>query len=527
MKMKNIKLIGIGLVGAILMIGCTDLDEELNDSVNEAAGFSASDLLAGAYSSMRELQHEQDILASYVHSSDELIAPTRGADWDDAGAWRDHHLHSWTNTHPHIDKTWRDLNSRAFNAQLVLCNGDASATEIAEATFLRTLSDFFTLDLFGVVPRRACNEDLLQPPTQQLGRAEAIDVFISEMEAVLNDMPTANGPITATQNAGRMLLAKLYLNKAVYKATGQDGVAQPGPYTFDPVDMTMAINHLNEITGYSLEDDYFSSFTPTNTETSTEIIFVSENELGGATGNIRNRWHMTMHYNQQPSGWNGFVATADLYNLFEDGDVRRSTDIPGLTDAFGYNAGFLVGQQQGPSDKTLTSLIDLEDRPGNPLVFTEEVDIFSSNERNGIRVIKYLPNLELSADADGISFSNDDAPGNDYVFFRYADARLMKAEAILRGGTDTNGESALAIINELRTSRNASMLPAVTESDILDERSRELYWEGWRRNDQIRFNTFLGTWQAKADASPERALLMPIPAEALATNPNLTQNSGY
>ncbi|MBP2831709.1 RagB/SusD family nutrient uptake outer membrane protein [Aquimarina sp. U1-2] len=526
--MEKIKFIGICLVAIIVLYGCTDLEEELNDSVSEAADVSAADLLSGAYSSLRELQHEQDILATYVHSSDELIPPTRGADWDDAGAWRDHHLHSWTNTHPHIDKTWRDLNSRAFNAQLVLCNGDASATQIAEATFLRTLSDFLTLDLFGVVPRRACNENLLLPPTQQLNRAEAIDVFISEMEAILENMPNAtNRPAIATQNAGRMLLAKLYLNKAVYKATGANGGALAGPYTFDAADMTAAITYLNGISGKSLEDQYFSSFTPTNTETSSEIIFVSENELGGATGPIRNRWHMTMHYNQQPSGWNGFVATADLYNLFEENDVRRSTDIPGLTDVLGYNAGFLIGQQQGPLNGDF-ELEELDDRPGNPLVFTEEVDIFSSNERNGIRVIKYLPNTVTSVtDENSISFSNDDAPGNDYVFFRYADARLMKAEAIFRGGVDAEGETPLSIINELRNVRNASALTAVSESEILDERSRELYWEGWRRNDQIRFNTYLGTWQEKENASTESALLMPLPAEAIATNPNLTQNPGY
>ncbi len=525
--MKKMKNIIIGLIAAFLVFGCTDLDEELNDSINSSdSSVSASDLLIGAYSSLRELQHEQDLLPAYVHSSDELIPPTRGGDWDDAGLWRDHHLHGWTNTHAHIDKTWRDLNSRAFNAQQVLCNGDGSASEIAQATFLRTFLDFFTMDLFGVVPRRACGEDLLLPPTEQLQRIEAVDVFISELEAVFNDLPSSGTPDVATQNAARMLLAKLYLNRAVYKATGADGGALEGPYSFEAADMTAVINNVNDLAGYTLEDEYFSSFISANSETSSEIIFVSQNELGGATGRINNRWHMSMHYNQQPSGWNGFVATVELYNLFEDSDVRKSSAVPGISDQFGYNAGFLIGQQSGPVDGGLV-FEDLKDRQQGPLVFTEDVNLFNSNETRGIRVVKYTPNPTFTVENNSLQFANDNAPGNDYVFFRYADARLMKAEAILRGGTDTGGETALDIVNELRMMRNATALPAVTESDILDERSRELYWEGWRRNDQIRFGTFLGTWQEKGSASTAKSLLMPIPAEAISTNPNLIQNPGY
>ncbi len=523
----KIKIITISFIGIFLIFGCTDLEENLNSSVAEGANFSASDLLTGAYSSLRELQHEQDLLPAYVHSSDELIPPTRGGDWDDAGLWRDHHLHGWTNTHAHIDKTWRDLNSRSFNASQVLCAGDATLSEAAQAIFLRTFIDFFTLDLFGVVPRRDCGEDLLLPPTQQLDRVNGVDTLISELEEVLGDLPTGTDPTIATQNAARMLLAKLYLNRAVYVATGSDGGALEGPYNFDLTDMTEVINNVNDITGRQLEDEYFSSFAPGNTDVSNEIIFASENIVSGATGRINNRWHMSMHYNQQPSGWNGFVATVELYNLFEDGDVRKSSSIDGLTDTFGYNAGFLIGQQRGPVNGDF-NIVDLEDRAGNPLIFTEDVDLFNSDERRGIRVVKYLPNTVTNITSENaISFVNDDAPGNDYVFFRYADARLMKAEAILRGGSDSQGESAADIINELRNLRNTSTLASVTLDDILDERARELYWEGWRRNDQIRFGTFLGTWQEKATPSSAKSLLMPIPAEAIATNPNLSQNPGY
>jgi len=492
------------------VFGCTNLEEELNDAVvSTSGGVSATDLLSGAYSALRELQHEQDLLPAYVHSSDELIPPTRGADWDDAGAWRSHHFQTWTNAHPHIAKLWRDLNSRSFAAQSVLCNGDATAQQTAEATFLRVFNDYLILDLWGKVPRRECGEDLLLSPTLLLLRADGISTLIAELEGVFSSLPAGTNPRVANQNAAHALLAKMYLNKAVYEATSSDGGAMSGPYTFSAADMNKVIENVNAITGRSLAANYFDNFIPNNTNTSSELLFVSENILGGAGGRVLSRWHMSMHYNQNPSGWNGFVATTELYNLFESGDFRFKQTLPQITDnGGGYNAGFLIGQQFKSNGDPI------KDRQGNNLSFTQDVNIFNASEEKGIRVVKYIPD-----------YVNDNNPNNDYVFLRYADARLMKAEAIMRGGTDA--ETALNIVNELRTLRNASLLTSVTEQDLLAERSRELYWEGWRRQDQIRFNTFLGTWQEKPTASTEKALLMPIPAEAISADPNLKQNPGY
>ena len=89
-----------------------------------------------------------------------------------------------------------------------------------------------------------------------------------------------------------------------------------------------------------------------------------------------------------------------------------------------------------------------------------------------------------------------------------------------------DASGALEMINDLRTARGASALGSLSESDILDERGRELYWEGHRRQDMIRFGTFLDAYENKP-ASGEERLLFPIPANSLATNPNLVQNPGY
>ncbi len=100
---------------------------------------------------------------------------------------------------------------------------------------------------------------------------------------------------------------------------------------------------------------------------------------------------------------------------------------------------------------------------------------------------------------------------------------LMKAEALLRTG---DAPGALIVVNLLRAKRGASPLAALDLNELYDERGREMYWEGWRRQDQIRFGKYLGTWVDKPATDATR-LLFPIPSGQLAVNPNLTQNPGY
>ncbi|MCG8332389.1 MAG: RagB/SusD family nutrient uptake outer membrane protein [Chitinophagales bacterium] len=513
--MKQLRFLII-LSLSLAVFGCTSLEEELNDGVSQAAEgeIDIAQLLNGAYGNLRDLQSQDNLGALVLHSTDELAGPTRGRDWDDAGIWRTLHTHSWTTAHAFVNSVWRTLNRNAFSAQTVLCSG-ATGTDAAEATFLRVFNDFMILDLYGKIPRRACGEDLLEPPSQLLTRENAAAVLISELEGVMGDLPEGTSSARASKNAARALLAKLYLNKAVYAATTGDGGAQEGPYSFDESDMNQVIAMADAITAsgeYELDDNYFDSFIPNNGEASSELIFVSENTSGAASGNVRSRWFMTTHYNQTPSGWNGFVALTDLYNLFEEDDMRRQQELDFMkADGIGYNAGFLVGQQYDADGNPL------EDRAGNPLAFTSEFNLRESGDNlevTGIRAIKYPTDISTPGDASD----------NDYVFLRYADVILMKAEALFRSGKEGDG---LTMINNLRMLRGASELSSLTEQDILDERGRELYWEGWRRNDQIRFNSFLGTWQAKSNPSEVSRLLFPIPAEAISTDPNLPQNPGY
>jgi hypothetical protein len=122
-----------------------------------------------------------------------------------------------------------------------------------------------------------------------------------------------------------------------------------------------------------------------------------------------------------------------------------------------------------------------------------------------------------------IDYNSGDNADNDYVYLRYADVLLMKAEAELRMG---NASGALSIVNDIRNSRGASELSSIDLDGLLAERGRELYWEGHRRTDLIRYGKFLDAWENKP-ASDSKYLLFPIPAQSLAANPNLVQNPGY
>lgn len=511
----NITLV-IGILG---FMGCTDLELEDTDSVSREAsngeftGVNNVDgALTNAYNSVQGiLQTQNDLYSLQEVTSDELLVPTRGTDWGDNGVYRTLHQHNWDATHPYLLNTWNGFNSLVFSlTEVIDPASEASAEQIAEAKYLRAFSIFWIVDLFGQLPFRGVNEGPEINP-EVLTREQAFDFAMQDLEEALPDLPST-GPGSATDRASKaaahLLMAKMYLNKHVYLGTGSPA----------PEDMTAVVEHVDAIEeyGFGLQSGFFEIFEPDVDVSDTEVIF--RTRYGADV-----RMWSGLHYNQGTTdnpggGWNGFSTLAEFYDLFEGdpdsnepgsgqeerrGFVPTSGDSEGDGSNIGY--GFLVGQQYAVDGSELT------DRAGNPLVFTKELPgLVGNNERTGIRVLKYHP-------SDGAF------PGN-LIVFRYADAHLMKAEAIHRGGS--SDETALGLINELREIRGASSMESLNDLDILDERGRELYIEFTRRHDQIRFGTFTDTWEFK-DNTEEFRVLFPIPSTALTSNPNLVQNEGY
>ncbi len=152
----------------------------------------------------------------------------------------------------------------------------------------------------------------------------------------------------------------------------------------------------------------------------------------------------------------------------------------------------------------------------------------------------YIVSKFSNKTSTGVSGKNRDFADTDFPLFRLADVYLMYAEATLRGGNGTIAQS-LVYVNKLRERANENATTAnITASElnlqfIIDERARELYWEGHRRQDLIRFGLYTGgtyNWSWKGNAArgisiPSFRRLFPIPQGSLGSNKNLTQNTGY
>ncbi|MEQ9424632.1 MAG: RagB/SusD family nutrient uptake outer membrane protein [Cyclobacteriaceae bacterium] len=510
-----------------LLVSC-DLDIEETDSIitEESSGTftGVPDTEAAVndlYNSLRgHLEAQDNYFALQEVSTDELLVPTRGTDWGDNGIWRTLHAHTWSPSHAYVLNVWNQFNQNIFRAtEIIDSRSGASPEEAANAKFVRAYSMWIILDLYGQVPFREPDEAADVNPTV-LTRAEALSRVITDLDEAIAALPTAGpgaGLDRASKAAANFLKARVLLNAHIYDGTG----------TPSPANMTAVVAAVDaiEADGFALQEGFFELF---EADEDAETIWW----VPASTGN--NMWN-GLHYNQIVSdntggGWNGFSTLAEFYDTFEgssssnaagsDQEERRGF-VPTLADAdpetnLGIGFGFLVGQQVGPAgfddDGNPTSLVELKDRPGNPLVFTKELPgLVGNNERTGIRVLKYHP-------------SNGAFAGHK-IIFRYADAHLMRAEAMMNGAAG----DALAEVNELRDLRDASDLSSISAAEMLNERGRELYMEYIRRTDMIRFGQYGRNWQFKDPGSvdvAERALY-PVPSNALLSNPNLVQNPGY
>jgi starch-binding outer membrane protein, SusD/RagB family len=496
MKNNNLKRFLIAGIGVMSFTACTDLANTETDSIVRASSGGATftpgnptELLTSAYKDLSTYTDQANIYALGQHTSAEMIPPTRGVDWGDNGVWRTLDQHTWDATHSGVINAWNQLNQRVFKANEIIAS-NPSATQKAEAQFLRAFHMFHVMDYYGQVPFREVTDGVDVNP-KVLTRSEAFDFILKDLNEAVAGLPKG-GPKglqpTATKAAANFLIAKMYLNKAVYKS------ANPaGPYTFDKADMDKVIAAVDAITadGYSLSSDYFKNFTANATETI----------LNSEEGTSQNRWMMTLHYDQNPSGWNGFATLADFYDTFEDGDIRKGVKAKGDGKEFsGIGYGFLIGQQINDKGENIT-----DSRSKKPLVFSRDVALAGTPTEKGIRVIKYHP-----------------ATAGRYILMRYAEAYLMKAEAMLRSG---NAAGAVAMVNDLRAKRSAKAVTAVTEASMFDEIGRELYWEGGKRTTEVRFGKF--TTGTGTLIKEDYTVLFPIPSPAIVSNPNLKQNAGY
>ena len=514
-KQFNLKIVLLSLISMTALYSCSNLELEATDSVIQNIEFTgladSQASLEGLYGATWGMLGDQaNFFALNEVTTDEQVIPTRGSDWGDNGLWRSLHNHTWKVDHGFLLTTWNQLNEKVLQASFIIHPlSNSTSQQIAEAKFLRAFNMFFVLDMWGQNPFREAT-DLPSSTPIVLSAAEAYDFILNDLNEAIADLPEVSpsaATIGASKAAANFLKAKLILNSERY--TGSTPNYQ---------EVINAVNAV-EASGFALQAGYFDIFLPS---VDSETVLYGNISIG-------NRIWNGMHYNiitpdNGGGGWNGFSTLAEFYDLFEgdanenymgSGQEERRGWVPDAsnannTDNYGMGYGFLIGQQYSASGQPLN------DRAGNPLNFTRDFSLTNSNETQAIRVIKYHP-----FDGTGsASFRSHE------IIFRYADAHLMRAEAMLRSG-DAGG--ALAEVNELRVLRDATPLGSVSLDDMIDERGRELYVEFFRRNDLLRFGQFTKNWEFKDPAAvgDTNKNLFPIPLTALLSNPNLVQNPGY
>lgn len=380
----------------------------------------------------------------------------------------------------------------------------------AETRFCRALAYYTLMDLFGIPPFITEANYSLTP--RQLSRAELFDWIEEELLQIKDALPPAREGTygRADQATVDALLARMYLNAEVY--TGNER------YT----DCIVACNRV-VAGGYSLAEDYAQLFMADNGENPLarcEIIFPicfdgnTTQSYGMAAVILGSR--SSSEFALVPAGisggWDGFRGTPELVRLFDYQDNAN----PKANEILDRRGIFF-------------------DRNRSIDITTSVTGTFTTE---GWAVYKYT-NLR----SDGRAGSNSTFPDTDFPMFRLGDIYLMYAEAVARGGQGGNLSTAVEYINALRRRAFGDDSHAITESwltennlqNLLDERGRELYWEGTRRTDLIRFGLFTSSdyvWTFKGGVLDgigvdSRYNVFPIPTTDMSVNGNLKQNIGY
>ena len=438
--------------------------------------------------------------------------------WNDQTI-KDFHNLSWTSSDPFLlgmyarpiyNITIANEYLRESTDEKVTANGipASDAADIkrsrGEVRFLRAFNYWVMLDLFGkstfITEENKIGTDL---PTE-IQRPALFDYIEKELIAIDGELAPAKtiefGRVD--QAAAWALLARLYLNAKVY--AGKDMYTQAITYSKKVIGA-----------GYTLSNNYGQLFMADNDKQKNEFIYAINCDglrtqsygnttffVHAAAGDDHNEFGVA-------GGWYGYRATKGLADKF--------TDLSGSNDK---RAMFTTAKYG-----TSSSQIQIND-----------ISVFD----NGLHVNKWK---NIRSDGGRVSDVNRDFSDIDFPIFRLSEMYLIYAEAVLRGGAGGGQTTALDYLNKIRfrgfgnpAGNNYKLLSTdLTLQTVLDERARELYWEGHRRTDLIRYNqlttaTYLWPWKggvASGTAVDAKFNLFPIPSANITANPKLTQNAGF
>ena len=581
--MKNIRLHKILPIAAFVFafLGCTDLDEEVLDESLTGTGQAevVSGSIAPVYGILRQVWLHTVNFGLQEVASDEGILPYRGGtDWFDGGKFIAIHQHLMTPTNSLVGDTWTYITlalSRAVLAEermrLEVENGNSSAQgPLYEMIAMKAYLNMLALDNWGLVFKKDGSDQL----SEILRGQEAISYIESELLSVVDVMSGEKGPGRLNKYAVSALLARLYLNAAVYR----DPYGTPD---FRSEDMDKVIQYTNNIINgpYSLSPEYFDVFSDNN-NSNPEVIFSLDQRGVLETEHSRwAYWPISGDLIPRPEfpntrGTDAVAVTPDFFQTWVDayGNVdpaeadarffKENTIIPeNLKDLSGVNPTndsdhfYSIAATDFEINRGILRNIiwgPRKDDGGNILTDDEgKVRIYPVINRRSsganIRYVDHTLKVDFTTEGSlhnaGYRFSKYQFSHTatnccsyssvDLVLVRLGEIYLMRAEAKLRKGDNAG---ALVDVNTLRTSRNAraAQTPAALTSIDLDimfrESGFELYWEGHRRTSQIRFGKYEDSWTEKTDSDVNKRLF-PIPQKAIdgasSESGFLVQNRGY
>lgn len=463
-------------------------------------------------------------------TTDEAIIPIRGGNWYDGGLWENMYDHTWTATDTDLYNVWKYLykvivlstkSLETIEKYKALLTEQQRVDYAAEVRAVRAMYYYYAMDMFGRIP-------ILQSSTQKtadIRQSNRSDVFwyvVKELQDVApllaNEHSNLQGNYygRVTRPVAWFLLAKLSLNAEVYTDDDWTDSSRPDGKTimFDingnkKNAWQTCVHYCDLITaaGYTLEADYTKNFAVHN-EGSTENIFTIPLDKNL----YLNEFHYLFRSRHYAHGGaysgaseNGTCAT--LHTMAVNGFGTETPDAR-------LDMNFYTGKVE--VDGKYVTLDDGTPLEYKPLAVEENLTASPYLETAGARMKKY--------EVDRTAYSDGRMPDNDIVLYRYADVLLMKSEAKVR-----NGESGDEEINAVRSRVGMPSLSA-TLDNILNERLLELVWEGWRRQDMIRFGTYCKQYDIHTPSEADKkgyTTVFPIPEKVRELNPNLKQNPGY
>lgn len=463
-------------------------------------------------------------------TTDEAIIPIRGGNWYDGGLWENMYNHTWTATDTDLYNVWKYLykvivlstkSLETIEKYKAFLTEQQRVDYAAEVRAVRAMYYYYAMDMFGRIP-------ILQSSTQKtadIRQSNRSDVFwyvVKELQDVApllaNEHSNLQGNYygRVTRPVAWFLLAKLSLNAEVYTDDDWTDSSRPDGKTimFDIEGnkknaWQTCIHYCDLIAtaGYKLEADYTKNFAVHN-EGSTENIFTIPLDkilyLNEFHYLFRSR-HYAHGGAYSGASENGTCAT--LHTMAVNGFGTETPDAR-------LDMNFYTGKVD--VDGKYVTLDDGTPLEYKPLAVEKNLTASPYLETAGARMKKY--------EVDRTAYSDGRMPDNDIVLYRYADVLLMKSEAKVR-----NGESGDEEMNAVRSRVGMPSLSA-TLDNILNERLLELVWEGWRRQDMIRFGTYCKQYDIHTPSEADKkgyTTVFPIPEKAHELNPNLKQNPGY